>query len=321
MNIKKILALFRCTLLISTSLYGSPANETLNKQEGKVLVQYENWSLIQEEFGLLLLAKGKPVRITSLNGVENALLRKALQVVYFGAFYQKDKQPRYFIRFSQAFTTDYYLEEKTSAGWKDIAQSSFRNNSLSLLKQFESLKNQLTVWQFEPVYSKRQLPDKLKKALDSQEPQIYQTAFWPYFWETLFTDWRLIKTSIWFSNVYTASRDNNDPEPLSQDLLYWLRDGLKINQEQSKVDGANFDNLYMTTTMSTLEQQPAFTLDFGFKHLPAVLQLLEDYQKRFPDNITGISRVHLFLDGVICPGYRYAVFQYQFLPILCHKNP
>lgn len=261
-----------------------PCAASSTPAEGKILAKYQNWSLVQEEFGLLLLAKGKPVRVTSLNGVENALLAKALQVVHFGAFYQPGKKPRYFIRFSQNFTGDYYLENKQSAQWKDVAEASFRNSPLSLLKYFDHLKNQLTVWQFEPVYSKRQLPEKLKEVLESKDPELYKAAFEPYFWETIFVDWRLRKTSIWFDNLHIANRETEEPEPTNQDLLYWLRDGLIINEEQSKLEDAYFSTLYMTTTMTTLEQQPAFSLDFGFKHLPIVLKLLEEYQKKSSQN-------------------------------------
>ena len=235
--------------------------------------------MTQEEYGLLLTAKGRPVRVTSLNGVENALLAKALHNISFGAFYQKDKKPRYFIRFSQAFIADYYLEDKTSASWREVGQASFRRGTMSLLQYFEKLQNQLTVWQIEPVYSRKQLPEIMQEALKNNNSDQFKSIADNYFWETIFTDWQLRKTSIWLSNIYIGTSDEEQPIPLMQDMLYWIKDGLTINEKQGEVDGYRFNNLYMTTTMTTLEQQPSFSIDFGFRHLPSVLKMLETHLK------------------------------------------
>lgn len=220
------------------------------------------------------------MRVTSLNGVENAILAKSLHDIYFGVFYQKDKKPHYFIRFSQNFIADYYLEEKTSAKWTEIGQASFRRGTMSLLQYFEKLQNQLTVWQIEPVYSKKQLPEIMREALKNNNNDQFKSIADNYFWETVFTDWQLYKTSIWLSNIYIGTADEEKPIPLVQDMLYWIRDGLIINEKQGELDGYRFDNLYMTTTMSTLDQQPSFSIDFGFRHLPSVLKMLETHLKK-----------------------------------------
>ncbi len=265
-------------LIIATSQFLRANTIAQSTNNHKVIATYENWSLRQEEYGLLLIAKGRPMRVTSLNGVENALLAKALHNIYFGAFYQKDKKPRYFIRFSQAFIADYYLEGKTSASWREVGQASFRRGSMSLLQYFEKLQNQLTVWQIEPMFNKKQLPENMQQALKNNADEFKKLSE-KYFWEVIFTDWQLRKTSIWLDNIYIGTSDEEKPIPLMQDLLYWIKDGLMINEKQGEIDGYRFNNLYMTTTMTTLDQQPSFTIDFGFKHLPEVLKLLEKYQK------------------------------------------
>ncbi|MGL4524657.1 MAG: hypothetical protein ACRCVN_03950 [Spirochaetia bacterium] len=269
------LTFFLCTSI----LCAQAVNEVENQ---RVLFEYENWVGYKRPQGLLLVAKGRPVYIKTLNGVDNAIISKALQQVSFGIFYQKGKKTHYFLRFSPAFISGGYLEDKTSAKWQELGFATFRKRHFSLLNYFEKLQNQLTLWHIEPIYHEKQLPPGLLESTKKAKTEEERNALLgSYFWQNLYVDWTLRKNSVWLENLHIQINDNDDPVPLPLDFLTWINAGILFNQKQSTQDGGDLNNLYMTTTLATLEQQPSFTLDFGFNHLPKIFEYMEEHSSLF----------------------------------------